>query len=59
MNVTCDTYYLIQKVDVTCDRKYLMVDTQETKDMVDDCLTSHEMESYSDLMKISLVEYES
>jgi hypothetical protein len=36
-----------------------MVDTNATKDMVDDSLTSHEMESYSELMKESLVEDES
>jgi hypothetical protein len=59
VNATCDTNDLMQMVDVTCDTHDLMVDTKATKDMVDDSLTSHEMESYNELMKISLVEDES
>jgi hypothetical protein len=59
VDVTCDTNDLIQMVDVTCDTNDLMVDTEATKDMVDDSLTSHEMESYNELMKISFVEDES
>jgi hypothetical protein len=57
--VTSDTNNVMQMVDVTCDTNDLMVDTEETKDMVDDSLTSHEMESYNELMKISFVEGES
>jgi hypothetical protein len=49
----------MQMVNATCDTHDLMVDTQATKDMIDDSLTSYEMESYSKLMKESLVENES
>jgi hypothetical protein len=59
VDVTCDIDDLIKMVDVTCDTHDLIVDTNATKCMVDDSLTSHEIESYNELMKISLVDDES
>jgi hypothetical protein len=59
VDATCATYGLIEMVDVTCDTHDLMVYTYTTKDMVDDSLASHDMELYSELMKINLVEDES
>jgi hypothetical protein len=50
-------------VDATCDTNDLMqvVDTDATKDMIDDSLTGYEMESFinNELMKTSFVEDES
>jgi hypothetical protein len=59
VDATCDTKDLMQMVNATCDTHDSMVDTQATKDIVDDSLTSHEMESYSELMKKNIIEYES
>jgi hypothetical protein len=59
VDATCDTIDLMQIADVTFDTNDLMVDIEATQYMVDDSLTSHEMESYNELMKISFVEDES
>ena len=53
VDTTCATNDLIKMIDLTCDTHNLMVDTKPTKDIIEDSLTSHEMESYSELMKMS------
>jgi hypothetical protein len=59
VDVTCDTNDLIQMVEFICDTNDPMVDTEETKYIVDDSLTSHEMESYNELINISFIQDES
>jgi 6-phosphogluconate dehydrogenase (decarboxylating) len=59
VDATCTTNDLIQMVDDTCDTNDLVVDAETTKYMVDNSLTSHDMKSYSKVIKISLVEDES
>jgi len=59
VDATYATEDLIKMIDVTCDTYNLMVDTNPTKYMIDDSLTSHEIKSYNELMTISFVEDES
>jgi hypothetical protein len=46
----------MKKFNATCDTYDLMVDIKETKYMVDNSLTSHEMEPYNQLMKENIIE---
>jgi len=63
MNVTCDTYDLMQMIDATCDTNDLMkmVDKNAIKEVVDDSFPGHEMDLFmsSELMNGSFVEDES
>lgn len=50
---------VIKMFDVICDTRDLMVDTQVSNDMDDGSLNNDEMESYGELLKISIFEYDS
>jgi len=59
VDATCDTKGLLHIIDATCDTHDLMMDTKSTQEMDYDSSTSHDMKSYSGLVKESLVEYKS
>lgn len=50
VDATWDIDDLMQIVDVNFDTLYLMVDANVTETIVDDSLTSYEMESYNELL---------
>jgi len=51
INETYDIDDLIKMIDVSCDTHDLIVDIEETKYIDNDTLFSHEMETYSELVK--------